>query len=93
MFKRFRTIAVRTFILAGLAACVIAMPSGASAQQRERGEGVDRPRIQVPHQDFRRNGGFAGMLRGIAGARLDRARAADRAGRMGGRGGRGHGRR
>ena len=90
--KRLSTIAARTVILAGLAACSIALPSGASAQQRERGEGASRPRIDVPQQDFRRNGGFAGMLRGIAGARLDRARAADRAGRMG-RGGGGRGRR
>ena len=92
MIKPLRTIAVRTLMLAGLAACSIAVPSGASAQQR--GEGVGRPRIDVPHQNFRRNGGFAGMLRGIAGARLDRARAADRAGRMGRGGGvRGGGRR
>lgn len=69
---------VRKFLLAALAAWIIGLPSAADAQQRGERE---RPRVQHPQQDVRRGGGFSGMLRDIAGARLDRARAAQRSGR------------
>ena len=82
----------RKLILAALAAWVIAIPSIAEAQQRGEQQGRGRPQQQ---QDMRRGGGFSGMLRDIAGARLDRAHAAQRAGRPkpNGRGGGGGGRR
>jgi hypothetical protein len=71
---------VRKLVLAALAAWVIALPSIAEAQQRG-GEGQGRPRPQFQQPDARRGGGFAGMLRDIAGARLDRAHADKRSDR------------
>ena len=55
---------------------VVALPSVVHAQGRGEWQGRARPQIQQQQQpDFRRGGGFAGMLRDIAGARLDRAHA------------------
>jgi hypothetical protein len=73
-------VVVRKMVLAALAAWiligVIALPSVVHAQGRGEGQGRARPQMQVqPPSDFRRGGGFAGMLRDIAGARLDRAHA------------------
>jgi len=69
---------VRKLVLAAIAAWVILLPSVAHAQWRMEGQGQGqarpRPQIQNP-PDMRRGGGFAGMLRDIAGARLDRAHA------------------
>jgi len=69
---------VRKLVLAAVAAWVILLPSVASAQWRiegqGQGQGRPRPQIQIP-SDLRRGGGFAGMLRDIAGARLNRAHA------------------
>lgn len=66
---------VRKLVLVALAAWVILLPS-AHAQGRfegpGQGQGPSRPKIQIP-SELRRPGGFAGMLRDIAGARLDRA--------------------
>lgn len=70
---------VRKLVLAALAAWVIALPSIADAQQR--GDQQGRPRLQQQKQDVRRGGGFSGMLRDIAGARLNRAHAAQRSAR------------
>ena len=78
--KRFGRMAVRKPILAVVAAwisiLVVALPSVVHAQGRGEGQGRARPQIQQQQQpDFRRGGGFSGMLRDIAGARLDRAHA------------------
>jgi hypothetical protein len=66
---------VRTLVLAALAAWVILLPSVVHAQWRVEGQGRPNPQIQRPFPDVRRGGGFARMLRDIAGARLDRAHA------------------
>ena len=72
---------MRTPVLAVLAAwisiLVAVLPSVVHAQGRGEGQGRPRPQIQQQQQqpDSRRGGGFAGMLRDIAGARLDRAHA------------------
>ena len=67
---------MRKLVLAVLAAWVIALPTVADAQQRGEGPGRARPQFQPqPYPDVRRGGGFSGMLRDIAGARLDRAHA------------------
>ena len=69
---------MRKVVLAAFAAWVILLPSVAHAQWRNegpgQGQGRPRPQIQNP-SDVRRGGGFAGMLRDIACARLDRAHA------------------
>lgn len=79
MTKRRQDTTVRTLLLAALAAWVITMPSIAAAQQR--GEPPGRARLQQPQQHDVRRGGLYGMLREIAGARLNRAHAAQRFGR------------
>ena len=79
--KHFWRMAVRKPVLAVIAAwisiVVVTLPSVVHAQGRGEGQGRPRPQIQQQQQqpDFRRGGGFAGMLRDIAGARLDRAHA------------------
>jgi hypothetical protein len=72
MTDHFRRRAVRKLVLAAIAALAIAAPSIADAQQRS--ESQDRP-PRASQQDTRRGGGFQGMLRNIAGARLGRAHA------------------
>ena len=80
-------VVVRKLVLAALAAWVIALPTVANAQPRGEGQGRARGQVQQPpNQDARRGGGFAGMLRDIAGARLDRAHADRRSFRPGGMG-------
>jgi hypothetical protein len=81
MTNRFPTKAVRKLALAAIAAWVIAVPSIADAQQRGDGQGRPRPQPQQQQQDVRRGSGFSGMLRDIAGARLDRAHADKRSDR------------
>ena len=71
---------MRKPVLAVLAAwisiVVAVLPSVVHAQGRGEGQARPRPQIQQPPPpDFRRGGGFSGMLRDIAGARLDRAHA------------------
>jgi hypothetical protein len=78
--KHFWEMVVRKVVLAVLAAwifiCAVALPSAVHAQGRGEPQGRARPPVQVqPPPDFRRGGGFSGMLRDIAGARLDRAHA------------------
>jgi hypothetical protein len=78
--KHFWEMVVRKAVLAVLAAWIsiaaVALPSVVHAQGRGEWQGRPRPQVQVqPPPDFRRGGGFAGMLRDIAGARLDRAHA------------------
>jgi hypothetical protein len=78
--KYFWEMVVRKAVLAVLAAWIsiwaVALPSAVHAQGRGEGQGRGRPPVQVqPPPDVRRGGGFAGMLRDIAGARLDRAHA------------------
>ena len=77
---------MRKPVLAVIAAWVIALPTVADAQLRGDGPGRARPQFQPQQssQDFRRGGGFAGMLRDIAGARLDRAHADRRSDRPAG---------
>jgi hypothetical protein len=77
---------VRKLVLAVIAAWisigVIALSSVVHAQGRGEWQGRPRPQIQQQQQpDFRRGSGFAGMLRDIAGARLDRAHADKRSDR------------
>ena len=78
--KHFWRMAVRKPVLAVIAAwisiVVVTLPSVVHAQGRGEGQARPRPQIQQPPPpDFRRGGGFSGMLRDIAGARLDRAHA------------------
>jgi hypothetical protein len=71
MIDHYRRGAVRKLVLAATAALMIAAPSIADAQQRSEQDRPPRP----SQQDARKGGGFQGMLRDIAGARLDRAHA------------------
>lgn len=75
----FQRVTVRKLVFAAMAAWIVAAPTIAGAQPRE--EGRPRPQQQQQQQDVRRGGGFQGMLRDIAGARLDRAHAAQRSDR------------
>jgi len=83
---------VRKLVLAVFAAWIeiwiLALPSGASAQGRGEWQGRGRPQIQTQQlpSDLRRGGGFSGMLRDIAGARLERAHADRRSDRRQGNG-------
>lgn len=80
---------MRKLVLAAVAAWVILLPSVVHAQWRYEGQGPGlgrpRPQIQQPIPDIRRGGGgFARMLRDIAGARLNRAHADRRSDRPSG---------